>query len=343
MNCSNLEIFTKEKLLSLTNIRQHEIKAGQCIQVLDENKNLAQLAKGNVKYVILTIPEDIGIRANQGRIGASNGPIAFLNYFLNLQSNQYFDFTKLAILGQVKVSDLRQEASQVNDLTTLREITSILDNRVSEIIKEILKYDLLPIIIGGGNNNSYPIIKAFYETKNTAIGCINIDPHLDFRCLEGRHSGNPFSYAQIHGYLDKYAVLGMQENYNNEEMLTRFKNNDFLAISYEDMFLRNKISFKHGLNHLIAYFKEYKSFIGLELDLDSIINMPTSARSPFGLTVEQGLQAIYTLAKSLPTSYLHLSEASPDLGFDDGVRCVGKTLAFLVLAYLKGQEDKDIN
>jgi formiminoglutamase len=38
-------------------------------------------------------------------------------------------------------------------------------------------------------------------------GAINFDAHSDFRILEGRHSGNGFSYAYEEGFLKKYFIL----------------------------------------------------------------------------------------------------------------------------------------
>ncbi len=291
-----------------------------------------------LKYVIVTIPEDIGIMANLGRPGASEAPDAFLKYFLNMQNNDYFDFSTVLVLGEIIVADLMESARKTVDLSELRSLTSNLDLRIYPVLAEIFKSGLIPIIIGGGNNNSYAIIKALNMATSYKIDCVNMDPHADFRILEGRHSGNPFSYAFSEGLLDKYLVFGLQENYNSSEMLSRFMQSNCKAITYEDMFLHHKINFTQGLNMVIEYFQNYSQNLGLELDMDSIINMPTSAQSPFGFEINQAATYLYFIASKLKTSYLHLSEASPSLHSYDGSRIIGKSLAYLVLAYLKGSE-----
>jgi arginase family enzyme len=43
--------------------------------------------------------------------------------------------------------------------------------------------------------------------QRKTINAINFDAHSDFRILEGRHSGNGFSYAYEEGFLKKYFVL----------------------------------------------------------------------------------------------------------------------------------------
>jgi formiminoglutamase len=39
------------------------------------------------------------------------------------------------------------------------------------------------------------------------VNAINFDAHSDFRILEGRHSGNGFSYAYEEAFLKKYFIL----------------------------------------------------------------------------------------------------------------------------------------
>ncbi|NQY12901.1 MAG: arginase family protein, partial [Henriciella sp.] len=67
----------------------------------------------------------------------------------------------------------------------------------------------IPIVIGGGHNNAYPILKGMSQGRHSTFAAINLDPHTDFRALEGRHSGNGFHYATEQGFLSHYFCLGM--------------------------------------------------------------------------------------------------------------------------------------
>lgn len=62
-------------------------------------------------------------------------------------------------------------------------------------MSEIVSAGVVPIVIGGGHNNSYGMLRGSSKGLNSQVNAINIDPHADFRELEGRHSGNGFSYA----------------------------------------------------------------------------------------------------------------------------------------------------
>jgi len=65
-------------------------------------------------------------------------------------------------------------------------------------------------------NNAYPILKGTAGALGASkgINCVNCDPHADFRDLEGRHSGNGFSYAYADRFLSRYFIFGLHENYN---------------------------------------------------------------------------------------------------------------------------------
>src|SRR5438270_808448 len=69
------------------------------------------------------------------------------------------------------------------------------------------------------------------------INCINLDAHTDYRPEEGRHSGNAFRYAESDGFLQKYCVVGIHENYLPQNVWVDFVNNPFFdCLTYEDIF-----------------------------------------------------------------------------------------------------------
>lgn len=346
-----VKIYGRAHLDQYTTVREKETKIGQLIQVLDSSqasdfsKNLAAAARRGTKYSILLIPEDIGPRANYGRPGAEEAPRAFLTFFLNAQANRFLDCSKILLIGEADVGDLVEKSKKTEDVNALRELCAKLDERIAPIIKEITLAGLEPIVIGGGNNNSFPTVQGVAEavrskeSKSDAGLCvINCDPHADFRPLEGRHSGNPFSYAQEEGYLKGYCVFGLHESYNSEEMLSRFDEHKFVMLKYEDFAVRKTITFESALEKAHEYLMANKLPIGCELDLDGIQNMPSSAKTPFGISEDQAAQFIHSIASRFNTSYLHLSEAAPRWSADDGARQVGKCLALLVVTYVKARE-----
>ena len=342
------KLYTKADIAKYTSVRVGETKLGESIKVTQELQTLTarleSAQKEGVQHCILLIPEDIGPRANLGRPGANKGPQAFLQYFLNMQHNAHLDANKVLILGEIEVDDLMSEA-QSDDIEGLRQLCQKLDERVSPVIESIADAGLEPVVIGGGNNNSFPIIEGVLKSlrkrtgkKELGLSVINCDPHADFRLKEGRHSGNGFTYAYDSDYLKKYCVLGLHENYNSQDMLKRFDEAEFLRLSWEDFAIRKTMSFDDYLKEATKYLQDVHP-VGIELDMDAIEDMPSSARTPFGISPQQAAHYIHTIASSIDTKYLHLSEAAPPLGTDDSERQVGKALALMVVTYLKARQE----
>ena len=318
---------SKTKIAEFTTIRPGEIKLGEIvprteIDLVNNEDFVKEFSAISAKYVILGIPEDIGVRANHGSPGAKNGYTSFLKYFCNMQSNSYTNSKELHILGELHFPELITRAYGTNDIDELREICSELDKLVYQMIFEIVKHGKIPIIIGGGHNNSYGNIMGSSIALGSPIDVLNIDPHADFRSTEGRHSGNGFRYAFEDKFLGKYAVWGLNEMYNNQFILDEFAGNENLC--YESFFNISSQE-SQGIEKFISFLGPK---IGLEIDLDSIKNMPSSAISSIGFSEEEILKYIGKVKSQKEVIYLHLSEGAPTA---DSQYIVGKFLAMAVI------------
>ena len=336
----HIETYSLEKFTSLIALRKGEVKLGERIHYYNEKTDLSALTKRGVQFALLGIPESIGVMANHGRPGAERSWSSFLKYFLNIQNNRFLDGGRILCLGHLKVDILQQKALEVPKgdnqyITKLRQLCQSLDQIVAPVIQTLVHAGLVPIIIGGGHNNSYPIIKGSaeaLETKN-GVACLNLDAHADFRPMEGRHSGNCFSYAFYQRYLSRYHVMGLHESYNSESML---KNMDLeSAISYQ--MVEELDDFDQALDQALHQLGHGPDRVGLELDMDSIAGMPSSAFTPYGVTIGNARDYVRKAAKSLNPLYLHLAEASiQNISYDQAT--VGKTLALLATDFIKSWE-----
>ena len=310
--------FLQESLLEITTKRVGERKIGEELNTFDRFDNK------KVKYFILGISEDIGPQSNGGFSGCTTAFSSFLKRFVNIQSNEFLNGKNTLVLGEI-TSNVKFENVETGKL-----LVEELDQFVESIISPYIKLGFIPIVIGGGHNNAFPIIKSVSQVLESAISVINLDPHADFRPLEGRHSGNSFSYAFKQGYMRKYAVMGLHESYNSAFVLDELRRNNFL-FSFFDEYLENKADFKIDLT--IFYNAVQNDYFGLELDLDSIAFMPSSAFSPSGFTIEEARKYILMMSKSANVQYLHLPEAAPKNDREEAI--VGKTLAYLVSDFIK--------
>lgn len=302
-----------EELSALVVRREGEEKLGE---------RLAPDWRGDAcRFVLLGISEDIGPRANNGLTGARNGFDAFLPAFLNMQANRFVDPGTVHLLGRIDHLDPDSDV----DLATARERVSELDEIVLRILLPIMAAGKVPIVIGGGHNNAYPLIEAASTVHKHPIEVVNLDPHADCRPLEGRHSGNPFSYAIANGFLRKYTVLGLHRARNNETML-KYLDAQHVHYTFFGDYLMEPSSFRRDLDELLA---SANTPIGVELDLDVIRHMPSSAFSPSGMAIEDGRYYLRRiLGSSRSVLYVHLPEAAPNTPSQG--RIVGKALAYLV-------------
>jgi len=335
----HLKQYSKEYITSLTRKRSGETKLGECVQTLSAG---SALKDSSAKFVLLGLPEDIGVRANLGRGGAHTAWQPALTNILNMQSNDFLKGDELLVLGHVNFDDLMKHSEQA-DTKGLRELTAEADERVSETVRAIVAAGKIPVLIGGGHNNSYGNIKGTAQglldcgkSEAAKINVINSDAHTDFRAMEGRHSGNGFSYAFHEGFLDKYAVVGLHENYNSQNVLEELRKHpkQIKFSFFEDIFVREELSFKEAVRYATGFTKE--GFCGIELDMDTVQNIPSSAKTSSGISANQARQYVSWCAKNTRAAYLHIAEAAPVLSHIKTDNKTGKLIAYLVTDFIKG-------
>jgi formiminoglutamase len=169
------------------------------------------------------------------------------------------------------------------------------------------------------------------------VNCINLDVHSDYRKLEGRHSGNGFRYAQEEGYLQQYSILGLHENYTPENILQDLQQHPGIQFStWEDIFLREKLNFAQALEQSIAFTQREGNRVGIELDVDCIENVLSSALTPSGISTQQARYYLYQTAQRCEIAYLHICEAASSLENGLENRSTGKLLSYLLSDFVKG-------
>ncbi len=330
------KFYTDADIWPLIRKRTGEIKLGECLNYVH---SLDELAASSSTFVLLGIPEDIGVQANFGTGGTRTAWEAALKELVNIQYTSKFKADELVLLGCFDFSEELNAADQLNpnqagELEELRKLVERIDQEVLRILFPIFSAGKIPIIIGGGHNNSYPVLKAFSGAYKQGINTINVDAHADFRLLEGRHSGNGFSYAFAESLLQKYAVIGLHENYNSQSVINEMSAfpDRILFRFYED-FIRLNQSPERIMAEALAF---CKGNCGLEVDLDCIANVLSSAISPAGFSVQQ-IRAMIMQTAGYPLRYLHLAEGAIRLQNGREDLSTGKLIAYLISDFIKAQ------
>lgn len=344
----HLKIYNKQDVLSLTKLRRFETKLGERLQVVNDVNDLtASIAGSTAKYVLFGVPEDLGAKGNHGIGGTDTVWVPFLQSFLNIQSNDFFDGGEILLLGHFDFGDIQYlidttAKGMEEKIEAYRHAVTAIDDEVEHLAKIITENKKVPVVIGGGHNNSYPLIKGTAKGWHKAgviplaqINCINLDAHADYRPLEGRHSGNAFRYAEEDGYLQKYCIVGLHENYLPQNVWIDIVNNPFIdCITYEDIFVHEKRTFLQAVAHATGFTED--TLAGIDIDIDGIQNTLSSAMTPVGFSPVHARQYISFAAADSKPAYLHICEGAARLSDGRYDATSGKLISYLVSDFIKG-------
>lgn len=324
--------------------RVGESKFGEHVKLLNNSFNIyEQLLELDVDYVIFGVPEDIGVFANLGNIGASSAYNGVIKVLLNTQNNVFNSAESVAILGHLDFSSEQYQISKLDtskpsDLKKARKLVEIVDKNVTKLVHDIVKAGKTPIIIGGGHNNAYGNIKGTSLALNKKINALNFDAHTDFRKEEGRHSGNGFSYAYAEEFLEKYFIFGIHENYTSQIVLNKIeKLKKFVKYNtYESIAIRHELKFKKEINNALEFVCN-KPF-GIEIDCDAIQGVASSAMTPTGFSTNKTREFVSTVAAHKNATYLHICEAAPSLNNKKRANQTSKIVSYLITDFIRANK-----
>jgi formiminoglutamase len=346
----HLKIYNKQDILSLTRLRRFETKLGERVHVVSNASSLeTSIRQSSATYILFGIPEDLGAKGNFGLGGADTLWIPFLQSFLNIQSNDFLDGTEILLVGHFDFGDIQYliDTTAKGDeekIEAYRHAVNTIDDEVEHLAKIITESKKIPLVIGGGHNNTYPLIKGTAKGWHKAgsiplaqVNCINLDAHADYRPMEGRHSGNAFRYAEEDGYLQKYCVIGLHENYIPQNIWVDIVNNPFIdCITFEDIFVHEKRSFIQAVAHATGFTED--TLTGIDIDIDGIQNTLSSAMTPVGINPIHARQYISFAAADSKPAYLYICEGATRLSDGRTDATSGKLAAYLVSDFVKGRK-----
>lgn len=326
------KIYSTRDVEKIINKREGESRFGEKVQFVS---NLEQLSSTQARYVLFGIPEDIGVRANSGKAGTAGAWSVCLSSLLNVQANKYTQAENVILLGEVDCNNAMSKASNLspgdpNYAAKLGDLVSYIDEIVSEVVYKIVSAGKIPIIIGGGHNNSYGNIKGTSTALKKPINIINVDAHTDFRNLEHRHSGNGFRYAREGNYLGKYRVFGIHQNYTPAYIFEEIdaSSQDQYRL-FEHLILKSSQEIREAFQEELEFISQEE--FGLELDCDAIRDFPSSAQTPSGFSFNMVRNFVVTASEEEKIQYFHICEAAPSASTRTKV---GKALSYLITDFI---------
>jgi formiminoglutamase len=105
--------------------------------------------------------------------------------------------------------------------------------------------------------------------------------------------------------------------------------------SFDDMYIRNLFTFDDALNNAGVFLES--GFTGIEVDTDTIQNIPSSAKTSCGISTIEARRLVYHFASRINTPYLHIAEAAPVLSHLKTDLKTGKLIAYLVTDFINAR------
>lgn len=251
---------------------------------------------------LLGLPDDTGVRLNNGRTGAAGGPKAFR-----------------AALARYGVADsaggylpLVFDAGDVMPTGSLEKT----HERVTEVTTALLDRGLFPIAIGGGHDLTYPFVRAV-AVKYPQLAGIYFDAHLDVRETPG--SGMPFRRLVEDCDVSALHLHGFRPLVNSLEHLDWFRAHG------------GRI---HAENAKVALPKTKNLFVSFDLDVLDAAHAPgVSALNPAGWNVREAEAWVRACGADPRVRCFDLMELNP--AHDPDGR-TARVAAHLFLTFLQG-------
>ena len=259
------------------------------------------------KFAILGYACDEGVKRNQGRPGADEGPDAIRKALAKMPDHVKED-TLLLDVGSVHCLGGDLEATQK---ALCDKVSRLLENRI------------FPIVLGGGHDMAYGHYNGIkkYLGKGKTIGILNFDTHFDLRSnAKGNNSGTPF--YQVAGDCKRdgtpfnYLCLGIRKDANDRLLFQTAK--DFGATYMENA--RFNLFHQKEIEKTARQFLDAVDHVYVTIDLDGFSSAyapGVSAAYPTGFAPDIVFETLRIIMDSQKLISLDIAEMNPKYDRDD--------------------------
>ena len=249
--------------------------------------------------VVLGCPQDIGVIRNKGRAGAAGGPDAIRRELYKYPVSKEHEHLKLVDIGNVDVS------GELEDI----------HSRLHDVVTEILKDGKKIVILGGGNDISYPDCCALAGVSEKPL-VFNIDRHLDVRADNERNSGTP--YRQLLEECispERFHEVGINTFANSQGYLDYVENKGAHIHLLGD--IREK-GVRKTLEQVVRSSDADTIFWGFDMDVVRAAEAPgVSSPGPMGFTAVEICEVADAAAMDERTRIIEITEVNPKYDIND--------------------------
>ncbi len=285
----------------------NDIKMGEFVRHHPENYADAGL-------VIVGAPYDEGVRRNRGRPGAAGAPDEI--------RRALYKFPVPARARRLKIFD----AGNINWAGTLEET----HQRQQSVVYQLLKDGKKAVILGGGNDISFPDCTALSLFSKNLLA-FNIDSHYDVRADEPGNSGTPYRQLLEGEFLrpDNFFQVAGKRIANSPEYEKYLREKGVRIYPLKEL---RQIGLRKFFRETLQAKKQEAIFWGFDLDAVRAEDAPgVSAGYPLGLTAEEACEIAAIAGGDARSCILEISEMNPEFDIDNRT---AKLAAMIILYYL---------
>lgn len=258
------------------------------------------------RVAVIGLPDDLGVRLNGGRAGASEGPRAFRAALSRYGVAEPGDWRWPGVFDSGDVIPASGDGPEALSETHMR---------VEAVAARVLDAGLLPIGIGGGHDLTLPLLRAL-STRHRPLSAVYFDPHLDVR--EAAGSGMAFRRVLDEGLASPVVVHGMNPVVNTREHLRFFQAHGGVVAPADAK----------------PAFSAPGVYVSLDLDVLDASHAPgVSAMNPCGWSVARAEAAAFEAGRSPHVLAFDIMELNPA---HDEQECTARVAAHLFLTFLRG-------
>lgn len=250
--------------------------------------------------VLLGFPQDVGVSRNKGRVGAKEAPTAIRKSFYKtvaLSAPILFDLGDTLIEPEMSLEDMHA--------------------RHYEIISRLLADGKKVIVLGGGNDTSYPDCSALADYGKKPPLAFNIDAHFDVRADKTRNSGTPYRQLLEEGKTqpDQFYEIAYQPFANSDVYQAYLREKGVTAHSLQAVRAKGITPL---LTDILSQSSAEHIFWGLDMDVVRGSDAPgVSALNPTGLTGEEVCEVATLAGADSRTRIFEITEVNPNYDIDD--------------------------
>jgi formiminoglutamase len=202
-----------------------------------------------------------------------------------------------------------------------------------DIVYQILNDGKTVIVLGGGNDISYPDCSALSRITNRSLTAFNIDSHFDVRDSYPRNSGTPYRQLLEGDYLHPphFYEIACKE-ITNSPVYRKYLEEKGVSIYTLDQVRQTGI--KPLFEKILDTSTTEAIFWGFDIDVVRANDAPgVSASYPVGLTAEEICQIAALAGQDGRSRVFEITEVNPKYDID------GRTakLAAMMIIYFIGQ------